>query len=198
MIIVKHTLVLLWAYFNFDVNNYNYKNILKMAGMFGKGTFTKCSHNIKISIWIDENRNTESQMKQSQNTVVQALHPRSSRMNTVVNYLLATASPVLQAIYSPLHQYYNSAVSAIHQYLRKPAQIVASQVATPQIHKYPQKYPQIVAFLILPNIFPKYSFLVLPKIFTSRVLHITIKGHDPYCNLFYFHSLVSFGRLRQG
>ena len=162
-------------------------------------------------------------MKQSQNTVVQALHPRSSRMNTVVNYLLAIASPVLQAIYSPLHQYYNSAVSAIHQYLRKPAQIVASQVATPpsflvlpniftlstkkstntqkftnihkNIHKLLPRYP---SFLILPNIFPKYSFLVLPKIFTSRVLHITIKGHDPYCNLFYFHSLVSFGRLRQG
>ena len=166
-------------------------------------------------------------MKQSQNTVVQALHPRSSRMNTVVNYLLATASPVLQAIYSPLHQYYYSAVSAIHQYLRKPAQIVASQVATPpsflvlpkiftistkkstrkstnthkftNIHKNIHKLlPRNPSFLILSMIFPKYSFLVLPKIFTSRVLHITIKGHDPYCNLFYFHSLVSFGRLRQG
>ena len=45
-------------------------------------------------------------MKQSQNTVVQVPHPRCSRMNTVVNYLLAIASPVLQAIYSPLHQYY--------------------------------------------------------------------------------------------
>ena len=158
-------------------------------------------------------------MKQSQNTVVQALHPRSSRMNTVVNYLLATASPVLQAIYSPLHQYYNSAVSAIHQYLRKPAQIVASQVATPpsflvlpkiftistkkstNTHKFTNIHkllPRNPSFLILSMIFPKYSFLVLPKIFTSRVLHITIKGHDPYCNLFYFHSLVSFGRLRQG
>ena len=114
-----------------------------MAGMFGKGTFTECFHYFKISIWIDENRNTESQIKQSQNTVVQAPHPRSSGMNAVVNYLLATASPVLQAIYSPLHQYYKlfilhcisiinySAAIAIHQYLRKPAQIVASQPLLP-------------------------------------------------------------------
>ena len=132
-------------------------------------------------------------MKQSQNTVVQALHPRSSRMNTVVNYLLATASPVLQAIYSPLHQYYNSAVSAIHQYLRKPAQIVASQVATPpsflvlpkiftistkKINKYPQihKYPQIVASQpLLPN--PIHD---IPKIFLpspTQNIHFTCTAY---------------------
>ena len=91
---------------------------------------------IKISPRIDENRNTESRIKQSQNTVVQVPHPRSSGMNAVVNYLLATASPVL-------HQYYKlfilhcisitnySAATAIHQYLRKPAQIVASQPLLP-------------------------------------------------------------------
>ena len=79
--------------------------------------------------------------------MVQVPHPRSSGMNAVVNYLLATtASPVLQAIYSPLHQYYKlfilhcisitnySAASAIHQYLRKPAQIVALQPLLPSPH----------------------------------------------------------------
>ena len=116
-------------------------------------------------------------MKQSQNTVVQALHPRSSRMNTVVNYLLATASPVLQAIYSPLHQYYYSAVSAIHQYLRKPAQFVAPQPLLPSHTENIQNIQNNQPF-----------FLVLPKI--SRL---------PYSTYLYldFHMLCSMTKPKE-